>query len=98
MALFDLIEKVTTTLRRDTGVAWSIYRATGYSAAHSSAIDVGYNLRLDGAETYGVLAHTDDATLASVRNAFASGTPVLFALDDEDPNLTIQSVIIGSLP
>lgn len=84
------------TLRRDTGVAWSIYRATGYSAAPSSAIDVGYNLRLDGEEMYGVLAHADDATLASIRNAFASGMPVLFALDDEDPHLTIQSVIIGS--
>ena len=96
MAFRDLIEKVTITLRRDTGVAWSIYRATGYSAAPSSTIDVGYNLRLDGEETYGVLAHADDATLTSVRNAFAAGMPVLFALDDEDPNLTIQSVIIGS--
>ena len=96
MALSDLIEKVTTTLRRDTGVAWNIHRATGYSAAPSSTIDVGYNLRLDGAETYGVLAHADDATLASVRNAFTAGTPVLFALDDDDPNLTMQSVIIGS--
>ena len=96
MAIFDLIEKVKMTLRRDTGVAWSIYRATGYSAAPSSTIDVGYNLRLDGSEIYGVLAHADDATLAAVRNAFASGTPVLFALDDDDPKLMIQSVIIGS--
>ena len=96
MAIHDLIAKVTSTLRRDTGVAWNIYQATGYSAAPFSTIDVGYNLRLDSEETYGVLAHADDATVVSVRNAFAAGMPVLFALDDEDPNLTIQSVIIGS--
>src|SRR5215213_7842039 len=97
MALFELMEKVKTTLRRDTGVSWSIHEAIGYSATPSTAVEVGYNLRLDAVECHGVLAHADDATLVSVRKAFANGIPVLFALDDEDPHLTIQSVIIGAL-